>query len=95
MGELTHIKEHIGKLMGKVEENMEKCKCTMTQRILGDGCLVCNPELHEQLYQEDLDLVRVEWRTDIGVGIVDPYLSVWTGWFPGDWDMLADYFTHE
>lgn len=24
MGELTHIKEHIGKLMGKVEENMEK-----------------------------------------------------------------------
>lgn len=29
------------------------CQCTLAQRVTGDGCEICNPELAAELYEEN------------------------------------------
>lgn len=95
MGQLTHIKKHIGALMGKLGEKvLEKCKCSMTIRVLGDGCPVCQPETWARMLQEQLDECRDGWREDIAMEMRHN-IMIDIDAFPSDWDMLADYFTHE
>ena len=36
------------------EIDYEQCKCTMAQRMCGDGCSVCNPELAAELREETM-----------------------------------------
>lgn len=42
--------------------NQEKCICTLRERLVGDGCYVCNPEYAEELAKEarmyDKDMMR-------------------------------------
>jgi hypothetical protein len=35
-----------------------ECKCTMRQKMVGDGCAVCNPEMAKDLAEPDSDYER-------------------------------------
>jgi len=32
---------------------MDKCKCTMHQKMTGDGCKYCNPQMHINILEEN------------------------------------------
>lgn len=33
--------------------DIDKCKCNLRTRLVGDGCQYCNPEYHAEMLQED------------------------------------------
>ena len=41
---------------------MEDCKCDMRTKLVGDGCSVCNPELHKELTRRECERCGKEWE---------------------------------
>lgn len=39
---------------------MNKCKCNLRTRLVGDGCQYCNPTLHAELLEEKVTDLEAE-----------------------------------
>jgi len=68
---------------------MQKCNCSMSISILGDGCHVCNPSFWQELHDE----VRYFYRETLSDDLRDNFILIYDDY--EDWLMIAEYFTHE
>lgn len=44
---------------------MSDCNCTMVQKLVGDGCSTCNPQLTIEHLQDEIDEYRIaiqKWK---------------------------------
>lgn len=72
---------------------MKTCNCTMSKRVLGDGCPICQPETWaamEEMWAEDCRQIE---REDIMYAFNGKRIACWDENEPGAWDVLAEYFT--
>lgn len=66
------------------------CNCSLRISLLGDGCSICNPEFYSELLLEQREEVRIDFREELSF---DSRVDL--DWFDYEFDMVAEYFTHE
>lgn len=47
------LEAQFGGIPEVVEESEKGCECTMSEKTLGDGCQICNPEMAQQIQEEN------------------------------------------
>lgn len=71
----------------KDKVGMNKCRCSLRVKLIGDGCKVCNPEMAREIEEENNAENRREISEAFSMGL--DYLHDWA------WHCVAEYFTHE
>jgi len=36
-------------------KHITECKCTFAQKMVGDGCMWCNPTMQFEIYEEEIN----------------------------------------
>lgn len=53
----------------------KECKCTMREKLLGDGCSICNPQYIIGILQDELEELRPleEWLEENSIDCLNRY----------------------